>query len=88
MDARLAPSMVFSANDTARASEPETEPLEADTDTAAASTFDVISADRAAEIILAKARRGTKTAYVPGRWRLVMWVIRSIPSFLFKRLKV
>jgi len=25
---------------------------------------------------------------VPARWRYVMWVIRSIPSFLFKHLKV
>jgi len=50
--------------------------------------FWLISADRAAEIILRKARRGAVTAYVPARWRLLMWVIRSIPSFLFKRLKV
>jgi short-subunit dehydrogenase len=48
----------------------------------------MISADRAAEIILRKARRGSVTAYVPARWRLVMWVIRSIPSFLFRYLKV
>jgi short-subunit dehydrogenase len=50
--------------------------------------FWLISADRAAEIILAKARRGVVTAYVPARWRLLMWIIRSIPSFLFRRLKV
>jgi len=50
--------------------------------------FWLISADRAAEIILKKARRGAVTAYVPARWRLVMRVIRSIPSFIFKRLKV
>jgi NAD(P)-dependent dehydrogenase (short-subunit alcohol dehydrogenase family) len=50
--------------------------------------FWLISADRAAEIILKKARRGSVAAYVPGRWRLVMWIIRSIPSFVFKRLKV
>jgi hypothetical protein len=47
-----------------------------------------ISADRAAEIILRSARRGRETVYVPARWRYVMWVIRSIPSFLFKHLKV
>ena len=40
MDARLAPSMVFWASDTASASEPETEPLEAATATAAAITFE------------------------------------------------
>jgi len=50
--------------------------------------FWVISADRAAEIILAKARRGTVTAYVPARWRLVMTIIRSIPSFVFSRLGI
>jgi short-subunit dehydrogenase len=50
--------------------------------------FWLISADRAAEIILKKARRGTVTAYVPARWRLLMWIIRSIPSVVFRRLKV
>jgi short-subunit dehydrogenase len=48
----------------------------------------VISADRAAEIILRKARRGVVCAYVPARWRLLMWVIRALPSFLFRHLKV
>ena len=47
-----------------------------------------ISADRAAEIILRAARRGRETVYVPARWRYVMWVIRSIPSCVFKRLRV
>jgi decaprenylphospho-beta-D-erythro-pentofuranosid-2-ulose 2-reductase len=50
--------------------------------------FWLISADRAAEIILGHARRGTTVAYVPARWRWVMLVVRSIPSFLFRRLKV
>ena len=48
--------------------------------------FWVISADRAAEIILKKARRGVVTAYVPARWRMVMTVVRSIPSFIFSKL--
>lgn len=48
--------------------------------------FWVISAERAAEIILKKARRGVVTAYVPARWRLVMMVVRSIPSFIFTKL--
>jgi len=47
-----------------------------------------ISADRAAEIILRAARRGRETVYVPARWRYLMWVIRSIPSCVFKRLRV
>lgn len=50
--------------------------------------FWLISADRAAEIILRSARRGAVVAYVPARWRWVMLVIRSIPSFIFRRLKV
>ena len=50
--------------------------------------FWVIPADRAAEIILDKARRGAATAYVPARWRLVMTVIRAIPSFIFTRLGI
>jgi decaprenylphospho-beta-D-erythro-pentofuranosid-2-ulose 2-reductase len=50
--------------------------------------FWVISADRAAEIILAKARRGVVVAYVPARWRLVMSIIRSVPSFIFSRLGI
>lgn len=48
----------------------------------------VVSADRAAEIVLRAARRGVVTAYVPARWRLVSLVIRSIPSAVFKRLKI
>jgi NAD(P)-dependent dehydrogenase (short-subunit alcohol dehydrogenase family) len=50
--------------------------------------FWLISADRAAEIILGHARRGTTVAYVPARWRWVMLIIRSIPSLLFRRMKV
>jgi decaprenylphospho-beta-D-erythro-pentofuranosid-2-ulose 2-reductase len=50
--------------------------------------FWVISADRAAEIILAKAGRGSVSAYVPARWRLVMAVIRAIPSSVFSRLGI
>jgi NAD(P)-dependent dehydrogenase (short-subunit alcohol dehydrogenase family) len=50
--------------------------------------FWVIPPERAAEIILAKARRGAVTAYVPARWRLVMTVVRAIPSFIFTRLGV
>jgi short-subunit dehydrogenase len=50
--------------------------------------FWLISADRAAQVILRKAERGALCAYVPARWRLLMWVIRSIPSFVFRRLKI
>jgi len=47
-----------------------------------------ISADRAAEIIVRRARRGRETVYAPARWRYVMWVIRAMPSCVFKRLRV
>jgi NAD(P)-dependent dehydrogenase (short-subunit alcohol dehydrogenase family) len=50
--------------------------------------FWLIPADRAAATILKHAERGAVVAYVPARWRLVMWVIRSIPSVVFRRLKV
>ena len=48
----------------------------------------VITADEAATSILAAAARGAKVAYVPGKWRLIMWIIRCVPSFLFKRLGI
>lgn len=50
--------------------------------------FWLITPDRAAEIILKKARKKAVTAYVPARWRWVMLIIRSIPSWLFRRLRV
>lgn len=50
--------------------------------------FWLISPDQAAGKILAAARRGPVTAYVPACWRLVGLIIRSIPSFLFRRLKI
>jgi len=48
----------------------------------------MVSADRAAAIMLRKIRRGTVTAYIPARWRVVSWIVRSIPSCIFKYLKV
>jgi len=50
--------------------------------------FWLISPDQAAAKILAAARRGSVVAYVPARWRMVGLIIRSIPSFLFRRLKI
>ncbi|PIE24728.1 MAG: short-chain dehydrogenase [Planctomycetota bacterium] len=46
------------------------------------------TADEAASIIDRAVKRGRQTAYVPGRWRLVSLVIRSIPSFLFRKLSI
>lgn len=47
-----------------------------------------IAADRAAELILRARDRRAAIAYVPGKWRLVMFVIRNIPSFVFRRLSI
>lgn len=49
--------------------------------------FWLISPQVAAKSILEAATRGG-VAYVPKRWRYVMAIIRSIPSFLFKKLPI
>jgi short-subunit dehydrogenase len=48
----------------------------------------LVSADRAAELIIRAARNGRNVAYIPARWRLVGLVLRSIPSVIFRRLSV
>lgn len=45
-----------------------------------------ISADKAADLILRARRKAI--AYVPGKWRLIMFVIRHIPSFVFRKLSI
>lgn len=47
-----------------------------------------IAADKAAELILRARDRKKAIAYVPGKWRLIMLVIRHIPSFVFRRLSI
>ena len=42
----------------------------------------------AARSILSAARKRRNVSYVPGRWRWIMLVIRSIPSVVFRRLNV
>lgn len=47
----------------------------------------VISAERAAELILATAARGgSPSAFIPSRWGLVAFIVRNLPSFLFRKL--
>lgn len=47
-----------------------------------------ISADRAAELVL-RARDGRRSiVYVPWKWRAIMFVIRNIPSVVFRRLSI
>jgi len=48
----------------------------------------MIPAEDAAAQTLAAARRRVTTAYVPARWRPIMFVLRNIPSALFTRLDV
>ncbi len=50
--------------------------------------FWLISAKEASHRILSAARSGANTAYVPGRWRYVMFVIKIIPSFVFRHLPI
>jgi len=50
--------------------------------------FWLISAQDAATYILRAAERGTGTAYIPARWRLVTGLLKMIPSFIFRHLPV
>ena len=47
-----------------------------------------ISADRCAARILAMARKGTLSGFVPRRWGLVAFIISVIPSWLFRKTNV
>src|SRR5262249_61538035 len=47
-----------------------------------------IGADVAARQLLAAAARGRRVAYVPRRWRAIMFVLRHIPSVIFQRLDI
>ena len=47
-----------------------------------------IPADTAAKLILKARDRKAAIAYVPGKWRLIMFVIRNIPSFVFRKLSI
>ena len=51
-------------------------------------TFMVISAEKAAELILRAAERKKAVAYVPFQWRFIMLIIQHIPSFIFRRLSI
>ena len=47
-----------------------------------------IPADKAAEMIISARDGGKAIAYVPRKWRLIMFVIRNIPSFVFRKLSI
>jgi short-subunit dehydrogenase len=48
--------------------------------------FWVVSADQAAADIWKAIRRHKQDIYIPARWRWVMFIVRNIPSFIFRRL--
>lgn len=48
----------------------------------------LITAEKAATLILEGAKARRNVLYVPGKWRPVMFIIRSIPSWLFRRLNI
>ena len=50
--------------------------------------FWVVPTDVAAARMLRAARHGAGTVYVPSRWRYVTFVLKCIPSFVFRRLPV
>ncbi|MFH2104103.1 MAG: SDR family NAD(P)-dependent oxidoreductase [Chloroflexota bacterium] len=49
-------------------------------------TFWVISPEQAAADIWRAIRRRRQEVYTPARWRMVMFVVRNIPSIIFRRL--
>ncbi len=48
----------------------------------------IASPDAAAQALLKAARKGTDVLYFPFFWRFIMFIIRSIPERLFKRLSL
>lgn len=49
----------------------------------------LVSATKAAALILSAARRGNSAnVFVPGQWGLVARILRSLPSFIFRRLNI
>ena len=48
----------------------------------------LISAHEAAKQIIDAAARRKHTAYIPSKWRPIMFIIRGIPSFVFKKLNI
>jgi short-subunit dehydrogenase len=51
-------------------------------------TFWVISPEKAATAIYGAIRAKKQVVYVPARWWLVSFIIRHIPSIIFRRLNI
>lgn len=43
--------------------------------------------EQAAAAIVSALEHGKRVAYVPGWWRIVMLLVRNVPSFIFKRMR-
>jgi short-subunit dehydrogenase len=50
--------------------------------------FLVASPDRVARDVCRAIRRGRSVVYTPWFWRYIMLIIRAIPEFMFKRMKL
>ena len=48
--------------------------------------FWVVSPEKAADDVWKAIRKRKQDIYVPARWRLVMWIVRLIPSFIFRKM--
>ncbi len=46
------------------------------------------SVQEVAQGIVAAIEKGTPVAYVPGKWRLIMMVIRHLPRFVFNKMNI
>lgn len=46
------------------------------------------SVEEVAEGIVNATARGEAVAYLPGKWRLIMWVIRHMPPVIFNKLNI
>lgn len=46
------------------------------------------SAEEVAEIIVKGANKGLSVVYAPGKWAVIMMIIRHIPSFIFNRMDI
>ena len=46
------------------------------------------SVEDVARDIVAAVAAGTPVAYVPGKWRIIMMVIRHLPAFIFNKMNI
>ena len=44
--------------------------------------------EHVAQGIINAIKRGQPVVYLPGKWRLIMWIIRHLPNFIFNKLKI